>query len=396
MKKNLLFVMPSLTAGGGEKSLVNLLSQIDYKSYNVDLFLFSQTGVFMNLLPREVNIVSFPYTYNIYTKGLKKSVREFLAKGQVTLAYSRLMFTVMNRAIKNNAYSEQYTWKYHRKALDTLDKVYDAAIGYLEKSSIYFVVDKVKAVKKIGWIHTNYANSGMSHHYDHPYFDQLDHLVTVSEECARSLHDYFRHLDQKIKVIYNIVSPRTIHQLAQKEIEDGTVFDPGYTNIVTLARLSHEKGIDMAIEACRLLVDKGHPIRWYVLGDGQDRESLKALIEKYQLGSHLQLLGVKENPYPYMNKADLYVQPSRYEGKSIAIDEAKILHKPIVVTSFETAKDQIRHGVNGFIVDMSAEAIGAGIEQLLEDKALQQRLAGNLASEKLGTEGEIRKLYEIL
>ncbi|WP_028550873.1 glycosyltransferase [Paenibacillus sp. UNC451MF] len=396
MKKNLLFVMPSLTAGGGEKSLVNLLSQIDYKAYNVDLFLFSQTGVFINSLPKEVNILGFPNKYNIYTKGLKKSMEEFLAKGQVTLAYSRLMFTVMNRVIRNTDFSEQFTWKYQRKSLDTLEKVYDAAIGFLEKSSIYFVVDKVKARKKIGWIHTNYSDSGMRHHYDDPYFKQLDHIVTVSEECAKSLSDHFLHLNNKIKVIYNIVSPKMIHHLSNEDIDEGTIFDTEYTNIVTLARLSHEKGIDLAIESCKLLVGKGHNIRWYVLGDGQDRESLESLIEKHQLGPYFKLLGVKENPYPYIKKADIYVQPSRYEGKSIAIDEAKILQKPIVVTNFETAKDQIQHGINGVIVDLSPAGISQGIEKLMEDIPLKNRVICNLAIEKLGTEGEIRKLYEIL
>lgn len=396
MKKNLLFVMPSLTAGGGEKSLVNLLTQIDYKAYNVDLFLFSQTGVFMNSLPKEVNILGFPNKYHIYTKSLKKSLEEFLAKGQLTLAYSRFMFTMMNRVIRNTDYSEQVTWKYQRKSLDTLDKAYDAAIGFLEKSSIYFVVDKVKAKKKIGWIHTNYSDSGMNQHYDDPYFKQLDHIITVSEECAKSLHDHFDHLNNKVKVIYNIVSPKTIHHLSSKDIDDGTVFDPQYTNIVTLARLSHEKGIDMAVEACKLLVSKGHNVRWYVLGDGQDREALEASIDQHQLTPYFELLGVKENPYPYIKKADIYVQPSRYEGKSIAIDEAKILQKPIVVTSFETAKDQIQHGVNGVIVELSPEGLAQGIEKLMEDIPLKRRVVSNLAIEKLGTEGEIRKLYEIL
>lgn len=393
MKKNLLFVIPSLIAGGGQKSLVNLLYQLDYDKYNVDLFLFSKTGVFIHSLPDEVNILNCSSNYRKFTSGLKNSLEQFIKCGQLSLAYSRLMFMVMNRLIKSSAISEQYTWKFQSKSLDVLDKEYDAAIGFLEKSPIYFIVDKVKAKRKIGWIHTNYSQSGMDHRFDNPYFKQLDHIVTVSEKCGRSLEDTFHHLRNKIKVIYNIVSPRTIYHLSTQEILES--YDGGYTNIVTVARLSSEKGIDMAIGACKHLLTRGYKVRWYVVGDGQEKANLQKMIEAAGLRNNFILLGIKDNPYPYIEKADIYVQPSRYEGKSIAIDEAKILHKPIVVTNYETAKDQIQHGVNGIVAAMNEEGISSGIEAIISDKSLRDTLVSSLHAEKLGTEEEIHKLYEI-
>lgn len=395
MKKNLLFVMPSLSAGGGEKSLVNLLSQIDYDLYNVDLFLFKRNGVFINSIPGEVNVLELKHNYKIFTQELRNSIKTFLQNGQIHLAYSRLMFTIKNRLIKNRAISEQYTWKYQSKSLNFIEKEYDVAVGFLEKASIYFVVDKVKSKKKIGWIHTNYSNSGMDHKFDYSYFEQLDYVVTVSEECAKSLKETFLHLKNKVRVIYNIVSPRIIYGLADTKILDDCIYDKNYTNIITVARLSHEKGIDLAIKTCELLVNKGYKIRWYVLGDGNERETLESLIEKNNLKDNFKLLGIKENPYPYIRNADIYVQPSRYEGKSIAIDEAKILHKPVVVTNFETAKDQINNGINGIIVDMNEEEISTGIEILIKNKDFKNQLIHNLSKEELGTEEEINKLYEI-
>lgn len=394
-KKNLLFVMPSLSAGGGEKSLVNLLSQINYEVYNVDLFLFSEKGVFFNLLPSEVKVLAPKKNHIIFTNTFKASVANFLKNGQYNLAYSRLIFTIKNRMIKNPAISEQYTWKYQSKSFDILEKEYDVAIGYLEKSSIYYVVDKVKSKKKIGWIHTNYSSSGMDLKYDYPYFKQLDKIVTVSEECANALKDSFPHLNNKIKVIYNIVSPKIINNLSNEEIQDTHLYDKNYTNIVTVARLSEEKGIDHAIKSCKLLVNKGYKVKWNVLGDGNEREKLESLISSHDLNNHFNLLGIRENPYPYIKKADIYVQPSRYEGKSIAIDEAKILGKPIVVTNFKTAKDQIDNGVNGLIVGMSEEEISLGIETLLQDEDFKNNLVINLSQERLGTEEEINKVYEI-
>ncbi|MGG0237739.1 glycosyltransferase [Bacillus rhizoplanae] len=396
MKKNLLFVMPSLSAGGGEKSLINLLSQIDYSLYNVDLFLFSKTGIFINSVPREVNILDLPSNYKIFAYRFKNSIGNYLKNGQVNLAYSKVMFAIKNRLIKEAAISEQYTWKYQREAFEVLEKEYDAAIGYLEKSSIYFVVDKVKAKKKIGWIHTNYSNSGMDCTFDAVYFEQLDHIITVSDECAKSLHESFSNLKSKITVIYNIVAPRIIYDLSKKDTEDNNLFDRNSICIITVARLNREKGIDLAVKSCKLLLNKGYKIKWYVLGDGDERNTLESLIEDYHLTNHFKLLGVKENPYPYIRKADIYVQPSRYEGKSIAIDEAKILGKPIVVTNFETAKDQINHEINGIIADMSEEGITMKIEKLIKDKELREKLVNNLSTEKLGTEKEINKLYEII
>jgi glycosyltransferase involved in cell wall biosynthesis len=395
MKKKLLFVMPSLSAGGGEKSLVNLLSQIDFEQYNVDLFLFNKAGLFLNSIPKEVNILEPANNYKVFTNRLKNSVEIFLKNRQIHLAYCRLMFTIMNRVIKNSAISEQYTWKYQSKSFDMLEE-YDVAIGYLEKSSIYFVVDKVKSKKKIGWIHTNYSNSGMDRNFDKLYFDKLNHIVTVSEECATSLKENFLHLKNKVKVIYNIVSPRTINRLAHTEMQDNSIDDKTYINIITVARLSYEKGIDIAIRSCKLLVNKGYKVRWYILGEGNKREELENQIDSNGLKNNFKLLGIRENPYPYISKADIYVQPSRYEGKSIAIDEAKILHKPIVVTNFETAKDQISNGINGIITEMNEAEISSGIEILLKDEDLKKHLIKNLSEETLGTEEEINKLYEIL
>ncbi|PEU83530.1 glycosyl transferase [Bacillus cereus] len=396
MKKNLLFVMPSLSAGGGQKSLVNLLSQIDYKVYDVDLFLFSKTGAFLNSIPKEVNILNFTENYEMFTNGLTNSIISFLKNGQISLAYSRFMFFIKNRIINNSTISEQYTWKYLNKSFEVLEKEYDVAIGYLEKSPIYFVVDKVKANKKIGWIHTNYSNSGMDCHFDYSYFERLDNIITVSEECAKSLEKRFVHLKHKVEVIYNIVSPKIINQLSNSGKLGGFICDNNYTNIITLARLSHEKGIDIAIKSCKLLVNKGYKIRWYVLGEGTEKKTLENLIESNGLKENFILLGLKENPYPFIKKADIYVQPSRYEGKSIAIDEAKILNKSIVVTNFSTAKDQIENEVNGLIVDMKPEAIVNGIEKLMKNTKLKRKLESNLCKENLGTEEEIYKLYKIL
>ncbi|MEV5025990.1 glycosyltransferase [Paenibacillus sp. LPE1-1-1.1] len=396
MKKNLLFVIPSLNSGGGEKSLVNLLSQIDFDQYEVDLFLLNHEGLFMELLPKQVRVLPLPVAFQIFGKSLAESVQQFLSRGNLMLALNRIMFSVKNRSNKQTSIGEQNSWKYLASSLLPLSQTYDAAIGFLEKTSIYFCVEKVHAGKKIGWIHTDYDKLGMNPDFDIHYFKQLDHIVTVSEECSNILKRRFPMQAPKVNVIHNIVSPSVIKSMADKEHQDVYGRKEDEAVILSVGRLNHEKGFEMAIAACKILVDRGYNIQWNIIGEGKERETLLSLIAELGLEKHFKLLGLKSNPYTYIKQSDIYVQTSKFEGKSIAIDEAKILNKPIVITRFNTAKDQINDGIDGLIVDMDAEAIASGIEKLLTDQSLSLTMVEQLSRQKLGTEEEIMKLYQLL
>ncbi|AIQ11460.1 glycosyltransferase [Paenibacillus durus] len=396
MRKKLLFVIPSLTSGGGERSLINLLSQIDYNAYEVDLFLLNHEGLFMEFIPPEVNVLPVPKQYSRFVLPLPKAVLKLLLAGHFTLVYHRLMFSLKSRGAGNDSVKEQYSWKHLARFFQILPQQYDTAIGFLEKTSIYFCVEKAVAKSKIGWIHIDYDKLGMDPAFDARYFEQLQHLVTVSEECANILVKRFPEQDHKVNVIHNIVSPVLIKQLAMQNPPDDFSGNEDGINILSIGRLHPQKAFELAIEACKELVDKGYNVRWSIIGDGEERQKLTAMIRHYGLQDHFRLLGLRSNPYPYIQRADLYAQTSRFEGKSIAIDEAKILKKPIVVTNFSTARDQIRHGFDGLIVDMNPSAIAAGIEQLIADRGLRARLSDNLGQLELGTEDEIYKFYNLL
>ncbi|OBZ12320.1 glycosyltransferase [Bacillus sp. FJAT-26390] len=396
MKKNLLFVMPSLSAGGGERSLVNLLSQINYGEFNVDLFLLSHEGIFMDLLPEEVNVLPLNDSYSQFTQPLLSSVRQLIGSGSAGLAYSRLMFSVTNHTTKEVGPREQGGWKYLASSLNKINKKYDAAIGFLEKTSIYFCVEKVDAVKKIGWVHNDYDKLGLDPAFDINYFDKLDHIVTVSQECASILKKRFPEQHHKVHVIHNIVSPKVIKHLANKDTADVYNRKEGEFVILSIGRLHEQKGFELAIQTGRRLVDNGWSFQWNIIGEGDEREKLTELIAANGLENHFKLLGLKPNPYPYIKQADIYAQTSKFEGKAIAIDEAKILSKPILVTNFSTAKDQIEDGIEGLIVDMNSEAVAAGIGRLMHEKGIRNRLSEHLSLLQLGTEEEIEKLYQLL
>ncbi|SFL16012.1 Glycosyltransferase involved in cell wall bisynthesis [Paenibacillus sp. 1_12] len=396
MKKELLFVIPSLTSGGGERSLVSLLSKIDYDLYNVDLFLLTHDGLFMDLLPSEVNLIPLSEEYKLFTLPIVHSMRKLLIQGKPSLAYNRIMFSMKNRYSDNLSKREQYNWKFISKSLDRLPKKYDVAVGFLEKTSIYFCVEKVDADKKMGWVHTDYDKLGMDTNIDNEYFSQLDHIITVSEECANILIRSFPEQKEKIAVIYNIVSPTMIKKMANETNHDLYLKKEDEVIILSIGRLHNHKGFEMAVEACKKVIDRGYKIKWNIIGDGEERDKLTQLIKANELQNTFILLGLKTNPYPYIKQADIYAQTSRVEGKSIAIDEAKILNKPILVTNFSTASDQINDNVDGLIVEMDSDAIANGIEKLIVEKSLREMFIKNLAGLQLGTEQEIDKLYDLI
>ncbi|SEC07454.1 glycosyltransferase [Paenibacillus sp. GP183] len=391
MRKKVLFIMNNLSCGGAEKALISLLETMDYSVYDVDLFLFKHEGLFLSKIPEQVHLLEEPPEYKYYDMSIKKAVLDCLKIGRLDIALSRAIAGYMFKSKKNRVRCEQRVWKYISKSLKNIDKKYDIAVGYLENNPIYFCIDKVNANKKIGFIHNDYDKLGMDPLLDQKYFEKLDHLVTVSEECGNILKNRFPIYQHKVEVMHNIVSPATINKLSfeQVNMKDKVI------KLVSVGRLNYQKGFELAIETCKELVQNGYPVKWYIIGEGEERGKLEKMIDDNNLQGIVILLGIKENPYPYIKEADIYVQPSRFEGKSIAIDEAKILQKPIVVTNFNTAKDQIKHNENGIIVDMNSRSIFEGITMLIDDEELRNLLKNNLSNEELGTESEINKLYTI-
>lgn len=393
--KKILFVINNLNCGGAEKALISLLETIDYSKLDVDLLLFKQEGIFMSKIPSQVNLLMEPENYKYFDMSVKKAVKGLIKKGKFNIALARILSLYVFKTEKSRVVVEQKVWKYLSMAFTKLDTEYDVAIGYLEKNPIYFCVDKVKAKKKIGWIHNDYDKLGMDKKIDNKYFNKLDYVFTVSEECLSVLKSKFPQYESKFRLMYNIVSEETIKKLALEKIEDIT-FNDDNINIISVGRLEYQKGFELAIEACSILKERGYKIKWNIVGEGKERSKLENLINELKLEDNFNLLGIRENPYPYIKKSDIYVQPSRFEGKSIAIDEAKILNKPIVVTNFSTAKDQIINNKNGIISEMNSKSLANEIERIICDKKLKKKIILNLSNEKIGNETEINRLYEVI
>jgi glycosyltransferase involved in cell wall biosynthesis len=395
--KDILVASFDMEVGGVERSLISMLEGFDYKKYAVDLMLYRHQGDFLELVCNKVNLLEEVPQYTTF----RKSIGETLKDKEYGIGFSRILSKINTRfagkakgIVETGYYQMQLMWKYAIPFLPKLDKEYDVAISYLWPH--YFVADKVKAKKKIAWIHTDYSTIETDIEMDLKVWNKFDYIVAVSEACKNSFLKKYSALKNKVIVMENITSPQFIRDMANEEIDTPMLLDNRF-KIITVARLSHAKGIDNAVRALRILKDKGYEnIAWYVVGYGGDETMIKSLIRDLKLENNFVLLGKQINPYPYIKEADLYVQPSRYEGKAVTVGEAQILAKPVLITNYTTANSQVENGVDGYITELSVEGIADGIEKLYRDATVRKQLANNCSNTDYSNKYELNKLYEIM
>ena len=394
--KKVLISSFDMEVGGVERSLISLLDQFDYKDNDVDLMLYRHHGEFMNLINKKVNLLDEIYEYST----IRKSILEIVKNGYFKIAFGRIkakLYSDLKQLSKKNdeeqVYQMQYMWKFIIKHLPKLEKEYDVAISYLWPH--YFVAEKVNAKKKIAWIHTDYSVIETDIKEDLRIWNKFDYIFAVSEECRKSFLKKYKSLKEKVIVMENITSPDFIKVMSNERVDDEFIKDKSF-KLLSVARLSHAKGIDNAVKALRLLHDRGFKdIKWYVVGYGGDEQMIKNLIKENDLEDSFILLGKKTNPYPYMKECDLYVQPSRYEGKAVAILEAQILGKAVMITNYETAKSQLVNGVDGYITELSVNGIADGIEKLYREDEFRNNLSYNCKNINYANYDELEKLYKL-
>ena len=385
-----------MEVGGVERSLISMLNNFDYSNNEVDLMLYSHTGDFMPMLNNKVNLLNQVKQYSTF----RKSIEETIKQGNLILGLARILskfLAKINGRLKDlneyGIYQMQLMWKYSLPFLPKLEKEYDVAISYLWPH--YFVAEKVQAKRKIAWVHTDYSTIETDIDIDLKMWNKFDYIMAVSEECKNAFLKKYPSLKDKVKVMENITSPDFIREMARENIEENIKNDNSF-KLVSVARLSHAKGIDNAVRALKVLHNRGLTnIKWYVVGYGGDEQMIRNLIKENNLEDSFILLGKKVNPYPYINAGDIYVQPSRYEGKAVTVVEAQILGKPVVITNYTTAKSQVRDNVDGYICELSVEGIADGVEKLYKDKKLRIKLSNNCKNTDYSNSSELENLYNI-
>lgn len=387
MKKKILFLCSNMGVGGVQKSLVSLLQCFDYDRYKVNLLLFDPAGVFMDQIPANVNILPPPIDPDYCGSGptaVLKMIKKEKWKHALIRAVSCL-FWLFDKSVGAVIME---------KGIPALEESYDIAIDYGGQQILYYMVDKVKSKKKISYFHSDYKKWSYYEREDRKYYSKVDAIITVSDECVNSMKDIFPEYADKIFCIENINSERTVNLFPLKENPFSDSFDG--VRLVTVGRVCVDKGIDFAVEALRSLIDNGYKVRWYFVGPITERKICEKFVKKYRVEQDIVFLGALNNPYAYMKYADIVVHPARFEGKAVAVEEAKLLHKPIVATCFTTVKDQIDNEETGLIVSMNGNDVFRGIQRLIDEPELREHIIERQRCVCMGNETEVRKLYHLI
>lgn len=375
-----------MESGGVSKSLSNLLNIIDLQRYEVDCFILSPKGIFMPTIPDSVHLIKDKKTA-ILCDNFPQNILNLTKNGYLLDALIRLFvgfFMLFNKGLG--------AWLISRRIYQ-IDKNYDLAVDYNGQQQLYYLIDKVKAKKKVSFFHSDYAQWNYYYKMDKRYYPRVDRIFTISEKCVQSLKRYFPDCSNKIELFKNISSIELINKLAERELSS---MDYSSLKLATIGHLSTNKGTDLAIQSALILKQKGIPFRWYFIGRNQNPALFKKMISDNSLNDEIVFLGLVSNPYPYIKQADIVVHPSRFEGKSIALDEAKILCKPIVVTNFSTVNDQFKDCVNASISTMKPEDLAERIIELAKNDELRNRYISYLSQHQKDNKSEIEKIYQLL
>lgn len=402
MNKPRIFVnMHYMDLGGAERALLGLLNALDTDKVDVDLFLNQHTGDFMPLIPKRINLLPERRGYN----AIERPMKRILAEGQLGVFYGRLKAKWQhgwyhNSLPEGKKAMDSSVFQYVADAVDpflpSLDDLgeYDLAISFMQPHNI--VLNKVRARKKIAWIHTDYSTIHINVEKELPVWSGYDYIASISPDCTRSFLKAFPSLAPKIIEIENILSADFVSQQAGLQDVNKEMMPKGL-RLLSIGRYCHQKNFDNVPDIARRIVESGHSdLRWYIIGFGSDESLIQAKIAEAGMQEHVILLGKKENPYPYIKACDIYVQPSRYEGKSVTVREAQILCKPVIITNYATAKSQIQHGIDGIIVPMDNEGCAREISSVINNKKLQHLISDYLSMHDCGNELEVEKIYSLL
>ncbi|MGL5416433.1 MAG: glycosyltransferase [Clostridium sp.] len=378
MKKKILIAYPEWIVGGSTTSLIALLENFDYSKYDVDLAMYEES--LKADIPKEVNIIK-----NIKHKG-------YLNICKIKNPIFILKQIILLLRTKNEREREQILSRIQVMYSKKIEKEYDVAIGYLELWSHFYVYKNVKAKQKIAWYHIDYKKSGYNKKFDVEYLQEFNKIIAVSKECSEILKSEFPNSRDKVSYIENFVSEKKILENSLEEIEE--IISEDVFTILTVCRLDIQtKGIDRIIEISNNMRKKNLKFRWILIGGGIFINEIKKSVLEKNLENHLLILGEKKNPYPYFKKANLFVLASRTEGNPMVILEAKLLKLPILTTEYGSAKNNIKEGIDGFVVPNDEGKLEVKLMEILNDEGRINNLRNKIQN---SDKKNLEKIYSLL
>ncbi len=357
--KKIIIVINNFETGGVQKSLLNLLKEIK-NEYDITLLSFFGNSEFEKEIPKEVKTIILGSPY----KHLGMSKKHI--QGMPVQLIARTFWFFITK-IFGRTFTVRLMGIFQRKL-----KGYDYAISYLHEVKIHslhggcntFVLQKIKAKEKIAWIHCDFHLNGANNVYSREIYKKFDKIIACSEGCRQSFIGCFPEFTEKTKTVRNCNEYIAIKTLAG----NGIAYDQTNFNIVTVARLAKEKGIERALEAISACCKAGHRVMYHIVGDGNKEQFLKDKVIEFGLENNVVFYGNQNNPYPYIKNADLFLLTSYHEAAPMVFDEAACLCVPILATKTTSTDEMIVELGAGFVCDNSQNAINDALLDIITHK----------------------------
>lgn len=388
MKKTILFINGHLDAGGCERSLIDVLKNIDYKEYDVDLLLLEHMGDYRDEVPKEVNVIlcSLDYAFGSFISCIVKAI---IRKDWFSFFF-RFYYILGNKVNRR-------FWGKLKKLFKKVRDSYDIIIAYRPGICTELAAFTFHGKKKISWWHHGCMNfSGKSADVLEMSYRQMDSIVAVSSSSALLVAKKFPVIKSKIKVIPNMIVSNELY-IKSKRFEPKEFQKSGF-KIISVGRMSPEKNmIQCPYIACFLKV-RGIKFKWILIGDGAEEQKVKNAIKQLDLQDDVIMIGRKSNPYPYIAIADLLVHPSLVESQGITLLESMVLKTPVIAVASQGPQEFIKSGVNGYLVENDAEKIAKKIEMLYTNTSLRLKITENAVEDVQRFESKeiMEKIQEVL
>lgn len=373
--KSLFLISHKMNLGGTEKALLALLNELEEEPVKITLLLLEKGGLLEKKIPPYVDVVyyeDFQQIKPLIFDPPLNTVRNLIKKLQFIKGVQHAL-TYMKVKLTGNWH---YFYISSLKGKASLGE-YDIAIAFAGPSDFisYLILEKVQAKKKIQWIHFDIDKVVSNFNFGKKFYPEFDQIFCVSASAKDIFLKHFPELRAKTEVFENIINRKAILQQAN----EGESFQDNYSGIriLTVGRFTHEKGQQLIPEVAAQLKADGIDFRWYLVGDGRQREAVEAMVREKELESRVIFLGEQMNPYPFMKNCDIYVQPSLHEGFGLTVAETKVFCKPMVLTNFASAKDLIVHGETGLIAEISSESIYFAVKDLVDHPEKRSKFSTN-------------------
>ena len=398
--KKVLFVINTLGCAGAETARIELLRTMDKDAYEISLYILIGQGEMIDKIPENVKVLNDHYCRDSVLSKQGKQVmiktvwKSFWKNGRELSKFAYMVRTYSVMRKKGKIQPDKILWRLISDGSPRLQETYDLAVAYLEGGSTYYVAEHVKAKKKAAFVHIDYESSGYTKAMDRNCYDKIDRIFTVSDEVKKHFLNFYPKYQDKVMVFHNIINQEAIIEKA----EEG----PGFTDtfdgirLLTVGRLNYQKAYDIAIDAMKRIKDAGYKARWYILGEGSERNMLEKKVKELGLEKEFLMPGAVSNPFPYYKQADIYVHATRFEGKSIAIQEAQTLGCAIVASDCNGNREQIIHGEDGLLCKLDSKSIADSIISLIDDKEKRRKISEAARKKDIVHKGEIKLLLELM